>query len=69
MNTVSPGNIHEKSKLEQLDPYRVEHAGERLTTNQAVPVSSTDDSLKAGSRGPTLMEDFHFREKMMHFDH
>lgn len=69
MNTVSPGNIHEQSKLEQLDPYRVEHAGERLTTNQAVPVSSTDDSLKAGSRGPTLMEDFHFREKMMHFDH
>lgn len=69
MNTASPGNLYEQSKLEQLDPYRVEHAGERLTTNQAVPVSSTDDSLKAGARGPTLMEDFHFREKMMHFDH
>ena len=29
----------------------------------------TDDSLKAGERGPTLMEDFHFREKITHFDH
>jgi catalase len=40
-----------------------------LTTNQGVRVNHTDDSLKAGSRGPTIMEDFHFREKMMHFDH
>ena len=29
----------------------------------------TDDSLTAGGRGPTLMEDFHLREKVMHFDH
>jgi catalase len=40
-----------------------------LTTNQGVRVNHTDDSLKAGERGPTLMEDFHFREKMTHFDH
>ena len=40
-----------------------------LTTAQGVRLSHTDDSLKAGSRGPTLMEDFHFREKIMHFDH
>ncbi|HSI91140.1 MAG TPA: catalase, partial [Adhaeribacter sp.] len=40
-----------------------------LTTNQGVRINHTDDSLKAGSRGPTLMEDFHFREKMTHFDH
>lgn len=40
-----------------------------LTTNQGVRLSHTDDSLKAGSRGPTIMEDFHFREKLMHFDH
>jgi catalase len=40
-----------------------------LTTNQGVKINHTDDSLKAGHRGPTLMEDFHFREKMTHFDH
>nr|MBP7322035.1 catalase [Deltaproteobacteria bacterium] len=38
-------------------------------TNQGIRVSHTDDSLKAGERGPTLMEDFHFREKLTHFDH
>jgi len=41
----------------------------KLTTNQGVGVANTDDSLKAGGRGPTLMEDFHLREKLTHFDH
>lgn len=40
-----------------------------LTTDQGVKVNHTDDSLKAGERGSLLMEDFHFREKMTHFDH
>ncbi|MCH5670461.1 catalase [Streptomyces gilvus] len=40
-----------------------------LTTDQGVEVDHTDDSLAAGERGPTLMEDFHFREKLTHFDH
>ncbi len=40
-----------------------------LTTRQGVPVSDDQNSLKLGSRGPTLMEDFHFREKIFHFDH
>ncbi|MEU0843169.1 catalase [Streptomyces sp. NPDC005962] len=40
-----------------------------LTTDQGVAVDHTDDSLTAGERGPTLMEDFHFREKLTHFDH
>ncbi|MEX2372944.1 MAG: catalase, partial [Dehalococcoidia bacterium] len=43
--------------------------GEHLTTDQGVRVEHTDDSLKAGERGPTLMDDFHFREKLTHFDH
>ncbi|HEY7627883.1 MAG TPA: catalase [Ilumatobacteraceae bacterium] len=42
---------------------------EFLTTQQGVRLADTDNSLKAGSRGPTLMEDFHLREKVMHFDH
>ena len=58
----------ETSKQQQLNEYRASHGGEALTTNQGVPLSNDNDSLKAGSRGPTQMEDFHFREKMTHFD-
>ena len=43
--------------------------GARLTTSQGVPVSDNQNTLKAGPRGPALLEDFHFREKMFHFDH
>ncbi len=41
----------------------------RMTTQQGVPVSDDQNSLKQGARGPTLLEDFHFREKIFHFDH
>ena len=44
-------------------------AGDRLTTATGVPVDDADNSLTAGERGPTLLEDFHLREKIMHFDH
>jgi catalase len=40
-----------------------------LTTAQGVPVADDQNSLKQGARGPTLLEDFHFREKIFHFDH
>ena len=40
-----------------------------LTTQQGVPVSDDQNSLKIGRRGPTVLEDFHFREKIFHFDH
>jgi catalase len=40
-----------------------------LTTAQGGPVSDDQNSLKIGLRGPTLLEDFHFREKIFHFDH
>ncbi len=43
--------------------------GEQLTTNFGVPVSDNQNSLKAGERGPTLLEDFVLREKIFHFDH
>src|ERR1700742_439772 len=42
---------------------------EPMTTNHGVPLSTDQNSLKAGSRGPTLLEDFVLREKIMHFDH
>jgi catalase len=40
-----------------------------LTTQQGVPVSDDQNTLRAGLRGPLLLEDFHFREKVFHFDH
>ena len=40
-----------------------------LTTQQGVPIADDQNSLKLGARGPTLLEDFHFREKIFHFDH
>ena len=45
--------------------------GERpiMTTQQGTPISDDQNSLRIGSRGPTALEDFHFREKMFHFDH
>ena len=61
--------IDEKSKDEQLEMFREDPEREFLTTNQGVRISNTDISLKAGERGPTLLEDFHLREKITHFDH
>jgi len=52
-----------------LDRVRVNDAGQMLTTNQGVPISDNQSSLKAGLRGPTLLEDFILREKITHFDH
>jgi catalase len=59
--------INEQSKDQQMEPFRRE-AGEFLTTNKGMKVSDTNNSLKAGTRGPTLLEDFHLHEKLAHFD-
>jgi catalase len=40
-----------------------------LTTQQGIPVSDDQNSLRVGELGPVAMEDFHFREKIFHFDH
>ncbi|MDQ3025179.1 MAG: catalase [Pseudomonadota bacterium] len=52
-----------------LDRVRVDSGGRGLTTNFGAPVADNQNSLKAGLRGPTLMEDFILREKITHFDH
>jgi catalase len=52
-----------------LDRVRVDSGNRLLTTNQGVPVADNQNSLKAGLRGPTLLEDFILREKITHFDH
>ena len=52
-----------------LDRVRVDDSEQRLTTNQGVPVANNQDTLKAGLRGPSALEDFIMREKITHFDH
>ncbi|HYX62395.1 MAG TPA: catalase, partial [Streptosporangiaceae bacterium] len=41
----------------------------QLTTQQGTVVSDDQNTLRAGERGPGVLEDFHFREKIFHFDH
>jgi len=50
-------------------PEAVAQQGEYLTTAQGVRLRTTDHALKAGSRGPVLLQDHHLREKITHFDH
>jgi len=52
-----------------LDRVRADSSNRVLTTNQGVPVADNQHSLKAGLRGPALLEDFILREKITHFDH
>jgi catalase len=52
-----------------LDRVRADSGDRELTTNQGVPVADNQNSLKAGLRGPALLEDFILREKITHFDH
>ncbi len=77
-STLSEKNASPKTRRAALEPVavgggldrvRVNDAGQVLTTNQGVPVSDNQSSLKAGLRGPTLLEDFILREKITHFDH
>jgi catalase len=44
-------------------------SGDTLTTVTGAPVETSDNTLRVGARGPALLQDFHLREKIMHFDH
>jgi catalase len=57
------------AKAHDLQKNTTSGAGKLLTTNHGVNINDNQNSLKAGSRGPTLLEDFIFREKITHFDH
>src|SRR4051812_44819962 len=65
--TVSPTGVGYEGPKEGRDPRA--QAGDKLTTPNGVRIDDSDHSLKAGPRGPVLLEDFHLREKIMHFDH
>jgi catalase len=56
-------------KTEALAAVTPNPDGTLLTTNQGLVMNDDTNSLKAGERGPSLLEDFHLREKITHFDH
>jgi catalase len=58
-NSSQGGETHQTSN--SSDKY--------LTTQQGMPVSDDQNSLRVGERGPTLLEDMVFRDKIFHFDH
>ena len=57
------------AKIEQLSQSTTDGTDHFLTTNQGLKINDNQNSLKAGERGPTLLEDFIMREKITHFDH
>jgi catalase len=59
---LNPGNL-------PLDRVRTDSTARVMTTNLGVPIATNQHSLKAGLRGPALLEDFILREKITHFDH
>jgi catalase len=59
----------ENKKTESLQQHTEDSQGQFMTTNQGVKVNDDQNSLKAGERGPSLLEDFILREKITHFDH
>ncbi len=59
----------DNKKVQSLQDHTEDSSGEFMTTNHGVKINDDQNSLKAGERGPTLLEDFIFREKMTHFDH
>lgn len=59
----------DSEKQRNLDPHRKDGSGKTLTTDQGVRINDNQHTLSAGDRGPSLLEDFIFREKMTHFDH
>ena len=62
-------SISEANRSQQQASVTAEDPGESLTTNQGLLISDNQNSLRAGVRGPTLLEDHILREKIMHFDH
>jgi len=66
---VKPGNQPENEKTKDLQPHTADASGEFMTTDHGVRINDDQNSLKAGERGATLLEDFILREKITHFDH
>ncbi len=65
----SVGKTPVNVKLQQLEEHKESGLDEFLSTNQGLKINDNQNSLKAGERGATLLEDFILREKITHFDH
>lgn len=57
-----------EGNVEFLDQFSVDDSGAFLTSDAGGPIED-QASLRAGARGPTVLEDFMLRQKIMHFDH
>ena len=66
-DTLDRGNTN--AKLDSLEQFRSDATQQALRTNQGVKIADNQNTLKVGSRGPSLLEDFIMREKITHFDH
>ncbi|GAB2515781.1 catalase HPII [Spirosoma aerophilum] len=67
--TTDDNKANTNDKLDELEKNREYSTDTFLTTNQGLRVNDDQNSLKAGPRGATLLEDFILREKITHFDH
>ncbi|WP_412481524.1 catalase HPII [Pseudomonas asiatica] len=67
--TQTPDRANTNAKLQSLEADRSDATGSALRTNQGVRIADNQNTLKAGDRGPSLLEDFIMREKITHFDH
>lgn len=68
-NEKEPFENGANPKQEQLGKFTTDNQGEFMTTDQGLKINDDQNSLKAGERGATLLEDFILREKITHFDH
>ena len=70
MKNLKKTNLdHSEDKQRDLEVNKSQSDGQFLTTNQGLKINDNNNSLKAGERGPSLLEDFILREKITHFDH
>ncbi|MBC7934114.1 MAG: catalase [Rhizobacter sp.] len=69
MATDKNDTAGENKKVAGLQQHTEDSTGQFLTTNHGLKINDDQNSLKAGNRGPSLLEDFLLREKITHFDH
>ncbi|MFP5439018.1 MAG: catalase [Bacteroidia bacterium] len=69
MDSKSTRGNHQEAKQKDLLSNKSDGTNKFLTTNQGIKINDDNNSLKAGDRGPSLLEDFILREKITHFDH
>lgn len=67
--STDSGQQPDNDKVTKLQSFTNDAAGQSMTTNTGLKINDDQNSLKAGDRGASLLEDFILREKITHFDH